>query len=65
MSAVMTIKPKSVIDIGCGNLRKYGFLIQEYMRYWMGIEEPHIDAIEIFDPYWDSTKHDLQEDHTT
>lgn len=50
MSAVMQIKPKSVLDIGCGN-GKYGFLIQEYMRYWMGIEEPHIDAIEIFDPY--------------
>ena len=50
MSAVMQIKPKSVLDIGCGN-GKYGFLVQEYMRYWMGIEEPHIDAIEIFDPY--------------
>ena len=50
MSAVTQIKPRSVLDIGCGN-GKYGFLIQEYMRYWMGIEEPHIDAIEIFDPY--------------
>lgn len=48
---IYTMKPKSVLDIGCGN-GKYGFLTREYLDLW-GEQEKNIqlDGIEIYEPY--------------
>ena len=54
MSLVMSMHPRSVLDVGCG-LGKWGALCREYLDWWgpgaTGRRRTRIDAVEIHAPY--------------
>ena len=55
MSMVMSMHPRSVLDVGCG-LGKWGALCREYLDWWgssdgLGTRRTRIDAVEIHEPY--------------
>ena len=52
---VMTVRPKSVLDVGVG-FGKYGVLLREYLELWDGREQYddwvcRIDGVEAYHDY--------------
>ena len=49
LHAIMYVKPTKILDVGVGN-GKWGFLCEEYLKYWCGIT-PFIYGVEPFSDY--------------